>query len=241
MRTRRETVVQPSRTVLKLMVLVLLASLGSCTCTLASWEENGTAVSAAEGNQCYPQPASDGAGGAIVAWSDYVTGSCYDIFAQRVNADGTTPLFFLCASALVANGCVTLSWQTAMEVPQSSFSIQRAEELEGDFTELDLPIAETAQCSFSCTDYSVAPGKTYWYRIVLGSPFGREVYGPVDVSVSKVPTAYALHPVFPNPFNPFCTVRYDVPVAGRVSLRVLDVSGRIMRVLAGPVRQSEVR
>lgn len=56
---------------------------------------------------------------------------------------------------------------------------------------------------------------------------------------------YALHQNTPNPFNPETTIRYEVPVPGAfVSLRVYNVSGRLVRVLkdgfAGPGPQIAV-
>jgi hypothetical protein len=47
-----------------------------------------------------------------------------------------------------------------------------------------------------------------------------------------VPKAYALGQNVPNPFNPSTTVYYDVPAGGgNVSMRVYDVSGRLVRTL----------
>ena len=52
------------------------------------WTTNGVALCTATGNQRYPQVVSDGAGGAIVTWYDYRSGTNYGIYAQRVNASG---------------------------------------------------------------------------------------------------------------------------------------------------------
>jgi hypothetical protein len=47
-----------------------------------------------------------------------------------------------------------------------------------------------------------------------------------------LPTALALHPCAPNPFNPVTTIRYDVPASGaRVAIVVFDVTGRRVRTL----------
>jgi len=35
----------------------------------------------------------------------------------------------------------------------------------------------------------------------------------------------------PNPFNPETTLRFDLPVEGRVRLEVYDVAGRLVRTL----------
>ncbi len=37
----------------------------------------------------------------------------------------------------------------------------------------------------------------------------------------------------PNPFNPFTTLRFDLPQEGRASLRVYDMRGRLVRTLVG--------
>jgi hypothetical protein len=52
------------------------------------WTADGVAVSVAANDQKEYAVISDGAGGAIVAWSDYRSGTNYDIYAQRVNASG---------------------------------------------------------------------------------------------------------------------------------------------------------
>lgn len=54
------------------------------------WSPNGVALCAATNNQGGAWLVSDGASGAIVAWSDYRFGSSYDVYVQRVDASGTT-------------------------------------------------------------------------------------------------------------------------------------------------------
>jgi hypothetical protein len=54
----------------------------------------------------------------------------------------------------------------------------------------------------------------------------------VEEELVPLPTAYRLHPSYPNPFSPSVTIRYDLPVASQVTLQVYDVTGRLVRVLA---------
>ncbi|MCX5753310.1 MAG: hypothetical protein NTW97_06630, partial [Candidatus Krumholzibacteria bacterium] len=55
----------------------------------AQWTTDGVALCAATNSQSDPRIVSDGAGGAIITWIDFRSGSNYDIYAQRVNASGT--------------------------------------------------------------------------------------------------------------------------------------------------------
>jgi hypothetical protein len=50
---------------------------------------------------------------------------------------------------------------------------------------------------------------------------------------SGIPSRFALHQNVPNPFNPTTVIRYDVPAGGgHVTLRLYDVTGRLIRTLA---------
>jgi len=52
------------------------------------WATNGIAVATTAYDQNDPIIAPDGAGGAIIAWDDYRSGTNYDIYAQGISASG---------------------------------------------------------------------------------------------------------------------------------------------------------
>ncbi len=52
------------------------------------WQENGIAISTAQGEQASPVLATDGNEGAIFIWADKRNGTDYDIYAQRVDKNG---------------------------------------------------------------------------------------------------------------------------------------------------------
>jgi PKD repeat protein len=54
------------------------------------WTLNGVAVCTAANNQEYPTIVSDESGGAIITWQDNRSGSYINIYAQRVNSNGST-------------------------------------------------------------------------------------------------------------------------------------------------------
>ncbi len=45
-------------------------------------------------------------------------------------------------------------------------------------------------------------------------------------STKTVPSTFALHPAYPNPFNPITTLRYDLPEPAFVTLTIFDMMGR---------------
>lgn len=48
---------------------------------------------------------------------------------------------------------------------------------------------------------------------------------------SHLPKRFALHPNYPNPFNPSTTINYDLPKATHVILRIFNVMGRQVKTL----------
>ncbi|MEK9138804.1 MAG: T9SS type A sorting domain-containing protein, partial [Bacteroidota bacterium] len=58
------------------------------------------------------------------------------------------------------------------------------------------------------------------------------------VPEQQLPTVFALHPNYPNPFNPTTQLNYDLPAAGQVHLGVYDVLGRKVTELVNDHREA---
>ncbi len=50
-------------------------------------------------------------------------------------------------------------------------------------------------------------------------------------SATTVPETFALHPVYPNPFNPTTTLRFTVGITALSLLQVFDITGRLVETL----------
>ncbi len=55
--------------------------------------------------------------------------------------------------------------------------------------------------------------------------------------VGTSPGAFCAYQSYPSPFNPTCTIRYEVPSAGRLSIRVFDATGSLVRTLVDAWRE----
>ena len=67
-----------------------------------------------------------------------------------------------------------------------------------------------------------------------------DLQGTVGLEDHVLPKTLALHGNFPNPFNPTTLIRFSVPLAGLVDLKVFDMQGRLVReVYHGDLAQGE--
>jgi hypothetical protein len=55
---------------------------------------------------------------------------------------------------------------------------------------------------------------------------------------SALPIQFALHQNYPNPFNPVTHIRFDLPEAGQVSLKIYNVTGQLVAELVDGFRKS---
>ena len=75
--------------------------------------------------------------------------------------------------------------------------------------------------------------------------FMRVISGGANFSVNVederiiVPSDYKLHSNYPNPFNPTTTISFTLPLDKAVSVRVYDMTGRLVRTLANNQFYSE--
>ncbi len=93
-----------------------------------------------------------------------------------------------------------------------------------DATRTDmLAVLESLSGIYIYTEWRTGPDDTSVDNIVLTS-------GTTSAATPPAPQPSLV--AFPNPFNPHCTLRFELPAAGPARLAVFDVAGRLVRVLA---------
>jgi len=142
-------------------------------------------------------------------------------------------------TAISNNGVVELNWQTATEVNNHMFEIERKAEasefrtigyVEGSGT-------TTEPRSYSYTDNDVETG-SYIYRLKQVDFNGTFTYSnEVEVDVTA-PLTFNLEQNYPNPFNPSTKINYSVPEAGNVKLAVYNIVGEEVVVLVNGYTQA---
>jgi len=154
---------------------------------------------------------------------------CLDLFIAE-------PVIGVAAGAIQAatvTGGVALSWPYDMDAVDGFHVYRRT--ADGETVRLTTTPLAGHDGRFEYVDpgYGITTGTVlyYSYGLVQG---GQEVARSEEVEVTfagSAPTRFALHPNWPNPFNPLTNIRFDLPEAGHVKLLVYDVSGRLVRTL----------
>ncbi len=140
-------------------------------------------------------------------------------------------------SVQVDNWNVILNWQTATEIDNYGFEVERAIE-NGQLTidnwvKIGLVQGQgnsNSYKTYSYTDKNLQSGK-YLYRLKMIDTDGSFEYSnEVEVEVTP-PTEFALYQNYPNPFNPTTKIRFTIPSSGKVTIKIFNILGEELAIL----------
>jgi len=151
-------------------------------------------------------------------------------------ASNPLPVELISFSAKLNGSIVTLSWQTATELNNSGFEIERAvsESLQMEWLNVGFvngfgTTTEPKSYNFS-DNISGLNSPVLFYRLKQIDYDGTFNYSDV-VKVSARPEEFSLSQNFPNPFNPSTRIAFNVPEKSELSLKVFDILGEEVAVL----------
>ncbi|MCL5030727.1 MAG: T9SS type A sorting domain-containing protein [Bacteroidetes bacterium] len=175
--------------------------------------------------------------------------------------DSELPVELTSFAANVFNSSVQLKWQTATEVNNYGFEIQRLNPPHNPLpggeekypSHNPLPGGEekgwvkigfvngngnsNSSKDYSFVDKNISSGK-YSYRLKQIDNNGAYKYSNVvEVSFMK-PTEFALNQNYPNPFNPSTVISFSIPEDSHVMLKLYDMLGREVQTLINENRKA---
>ena len=155
------------------------------------------------------------------------------------------PVELTAFAASIGDGFVTLNWTTQTETENYGFHVYRSEFIDRDYIKLTQTIIPGAGSSasvhhYSYVDSTVEISKTYYYKLKSLDYNGNEdFFGPIvatvtavhSLPISKLPDAYALEQNYPNPFNPETAINFSIKEPGKISLKIYNLQGQLIRTL----------
>jgi hypothetical protein len=120
-------------------------------------------------------------------------------------------------------------------------SILVAQQYRCDWSVVGIGGGEMSSSAYKCgatagqTAAGLITGSNYWALIGFWQTEGQTGVREQAYSPNQGPLVTRLYAPQPNPFRAALTVRYSLAAEGRVTLRVHDLAGRVVRTLADGV------
>jgi len=132
-------------------------------------------------------------------------------------------------TAVVVNETdISLNWETQTEVDNYGFDIQRR--IDKEWKKIGFVKGHGNSNSpkqYSFIDRNLVGGSKFIYRLKQIDTDGKYEYSD-EVEIELVPTKYELYQNYPNPFNPTTKIKFSLPEATRVSIRIYNTVGEEM-------------
>jgi predicted phosphodiesterase len=142
-------------------------------------------------------------------------------------------------SGVIENNSVKLNWQTATELNNFRFDIQRKINKQDWENIGSVPGAGNSSSpkKYFYLDKSFLLSGKYSYRLKQVDLDGHFIYSRViTMDASITPQNYSLGQNYPNPFNPSTTINYTLASDSHVKLTLYDALGKIVRELVDQVQ-----
>ncbi|MEJ2544727.1 MAG: T9SS type A sorting domain-containing protein [Calditrichaceae bacterium] len=162
---------------------------------------------------------------------------------KTANDDYSLPVELASFTAAGNHGFIELNWETASEIDNLGFELERKLIEENSFELIasyrsDKRLEGQGSVSYSTKyifrDSTVVPEKEYMYRLIQYDYNGAiEILSITPSAVAKLPlpTQCKLMQNYPNPFNGVTTIQFALPTESEISLIIYNTLGQKIKTL----------
>ena len=150
---------------------------------------------------------------------------------------GPLPVELTSLTATIKNSNVLLNWETATEVNNYGFEVERIDENSAknqstnqnpNWQKLGFVRGHgnsNSPKTYDFTDENLNGGTNFKYRLKQIDNDGQYEYSK-EVEVEVIPDRYILYQNYPNPFNPITNFKFQIVKPGLVILKIYDSLGK---------------
>lgn len=141
---------------------------------------------------------------------------------------GIVPVELVSFNAEIQENGITLKWETATELNNSGFEIERSDD-NMSFIKLGFIKGKgttTEKQEYMYRDNDIKGKGKFFYRLKQLDHDGTEsLSNVIEVDYSLIPTVFSLSQNYPNPFNPLTTIQFGIPKEVKATLKIYDALG----------------
>jgi len=160
------------------------------------------------------------------------------VHRRTITLDVIVPVELTSFSANSEKNDVILTWNTATEVNNQGFEVQR--KTSGEYERVGFVEGKgttTEVQNYFFRDKDLLSG-SYTYRLKQMDYDGSFAYSDdVEIDIEQ-PSVFYLGQNYPNPFNPSTNIKYSIPADGIVTLKVYDILGKEVSTLVNEFQQA---
>jgi DNA-binding beta-propeller fold protein YncE len=156
------------------------------------------------------------------------------------NWDSALPIELTTFSINVVENSVILNWETATEINNYGFEIERkivtqiASNLSNTWEKVGFIEGHgnsNSTKNYSFQDISISVSGKYSYRLKQIDIDGKYEYSQILEVEVGVPTEFELAQNYPNPFNPSTTITFSIPEKRNVTVQIFNMLGEVIETL----------
>ena len=164
-----------------------------------------------------------------------IDGAVLGLTAVTLNGTSALPVELTSFTATLNNGSVELNWNTATEVNNYGFEVQRSqtsnvknETLTYNWTKIGFvngAVLSNSPKNYIFVDKTVSYG-AYAYRLKQIDGDGNYKYSNItEVNAGQLPKGFLLSQNYPNPFNPSTLIQFSISKNTHATLTIFNVIG----------------